>query len=413
MEIYSRSEFINQIYTYIEIFGDGPQITAAVIEYNKIILRDNIGCNFFRAEDRKITSVTVAEDKDLKPAQKGRYVKICFETPDPVKRISLEESYHSGLGFRGSKKYVKMDPVLIQQVKDIVAADGAVLSASDKIVSLKRIVPIADDFIRRRFYYREEEKHTSEYLDYNLYLPEDFDIHQTYPLIIFLEDAGKLSDEAELALYQGSGGMIWASKEEQAKHPSIVVAPQYRGTAPTVDDDFNCTWEVDATIRLLCELAERYPVDKTRIYGTGQSMGCMMLCEMNAREPELFAGCLLVAGQWDPQRMVRAKHNNFWIVVSEYDRKAFPGMNAVVEAFEAAGEIVAKGIIDSAGSLEQMEQEVLQVRQEGRHINYTYITGEALIPKGVNARPGAFHENTWRLVYQIEALRDWLFEQKR
>ena len=57
---------------------------------------------------------------------------------------------------------------------------------------------------------------------------------------------------------------------------------------------------VDAGKTTLTERDVYKRQDKNRIYGTGQSMGCMMLCELNIRYPGFFGGCFLVAGQWNP-----------------------------------------------------------------------------------------------------------------
>ena len=54
---------------------------------------------------------------------------------------------------------------------------------------------------------------------------------------------------------------------------------------------------------MLKDLQTRYSVDPDRIYATGQSMGCMSSIVMMLKEPDLFAGALLVAGKWNPELM--------------------------------------------------------------------------------------------------------------
>lgn len=78
---------------------------------------------------------------------------------------------------------------------------------------------------------------------------------------------------------------------------------------------------------LLQDTIENYAVDKTRIYGTGQSQGGMTNIAISDRYPDLFAAQWLVACQWNVQEMVAMKDKKLWITVCEGDNKAFPGMN--------------------------------------------------------------------------------------
>ena len=80
-----------------------------------------------------------------------------------------------------------------------------------------------------------------------------------------------------------------------------MVAPEY--PVITVDDNWNYSHHLDATIALLKDLQTRYSIDPKRIYTTGQSMGCMSSIVMMLKEPDLFAAPLLVAGKWNPSLM--------------------------------------------------------------------------------------------------------------
>lgn len=76
----------------------------------------------------------------------------------------------------------------------------------------------------RQLEYTDEE--TGLTIPYNLYLPENYDESKTYPLVVYIADASVNSDEVTDVLKQ-DGAAVWASKEEQAKHECIVLAPQY------------------------------------------------------------------------------------------------------------------------------------------------------------------------------------------
>gem|GEM_PF-5193299 len=57
---------------------------------------------------------------------------------------------------------------------------------------------------------------------------------------------------------------------------------------------------------------------------------------MAMEHPDLFAACLLVSGQLDPEKCDALAGKKLWIVVSEDDQRAFPGMNALTEYLKTA-----------------------------------------------------------------------------
>jgi len=155
-------------------------------------------------------------------------------------------------------------------------------------------------------------------------------------------------------------------------------------------------------------------VDKNRIYTTGQSQGCMASCEMNILRPELFAASLLVAGQWSPERMAeKCTACTMWILVSHNDAKAFPGMNAVTEAMEAAGAKVGRYVWDGKSSQETFAAAVASAEADTVNVRYTVFEGSTVVPKGKDDNPGNNHMCTWPVVYEIDALKEWLFRCSR
>ena len=93
-------------------------------------------------------------------------------------------------------------------------------------------------------------------------------------------------------------------------------------------------------------------------------------------------------------------------------KKAFPGMNAIAAAMEAAGETVVRASLD-ATDMPSMNRIVKELSQDGYHIHYTCFEGNTVIPEGVEPNGGTHHVNSWRVTYDIEALRDWLFAQHK
>lgn len=247
-------------------------------------------------------------------------------------------------------------------------------------------------------------------LAYDFYAPERIVRGQKYPVVLFLHDAGSCSPDVEAPLMQGTGATVWALESDYGRRPCYVVAPHY----PTVcaNDDFAVTWEADATVELVEALCDQYAIDRTRIYATGQSMGCMMICELLLRNPHFFAGCLLVAGQWDPARMAAARDENLWAVVSGGDVKAFPIMSACFHAMRDAGGLLSVGHVDAKADAAWLDAAIRTQKSANCNLNFTWFEGRSVIPDGLPDNPGLHHVCTWRKAYDIKALREWLFEQR-
>ena len=230
---------------------------------------------------------------------------------------------------------------------------------------------------------------------------------KTYPMVVFIPDASANINDVTTPLFQGNGATVWTSKAEQRKHECIVLAPQY--TADLVErlgmmttDEHVWTPGLELVSELIFDVAQRLQVDRARIYGTGQSQGCMANIAIAERYPDLFAAQLLVAGQWDVEEMTALKDKKLWIVVCEGDTKAFPGMNAAVERWRSLGANVAVGekFLDSKAPLVELNKELKALEAKGADINYTVFAG-------------GNHMYTWSFAYDLDALRDWLFKQSR
>ena len=246
-------------------------------------------------------------------------------------------------------------------------------------------------------------------LKYNLYIPKNYNANQSYPLVLFIHDAGVVSKNPLITLIQGLGAVIWATPAEQTKHECFVLAPQY----PTVivNDYFEAKPHLDATVNLVKAVVSQYNVDRNRLYTTGQSMGCMTSIEMMIRNPDLFAAALLIAGQWDATRMSVLANTNMWIVVSERNPRAFLGMNASMVALEAAGAKISRATWNGRASAEEFAVEVGKMIAEGNNIKYTVFANGTVVPEELPDDYRNNHIYTWQVAYTIEGLRDWLFSQ--
>ena len=246
-------------------------------------------------------------------------------------------------------------------------------------------------------------------LPFNLFIPPEHE--KPLPLVVFMHDMGNVSEETDRTLKQGIGALVWADDREQEKRPCFVLAPQY--PEKSAFDNYTVGWCADATIDLIRYVCATQNIDPNRIYGTGQSMGTMMLCELMLRNAGFFGGFFLTAGQWDPKRMGAIRDENVWIMVSENDDRAFPIMGACMQAVEAAGGKVARGHIDAKADDDAKAAFCREVLAQGANIQFTWLDGNSVLLPGTEIFPAVQHMHTWKWAYLFEPIREWLFEQKR
>lgn len=388
-----------------EVFGEGQKTIAVAVEYDTDIDAKSVGIEVFEVEERTIVDAYVSSSTERINTGHGRYVILELDRFDPDCKTVVTKPKKGG--GPGSFANVVTPRPIAAQVGTIKTQAGVEYPAQAPVAATAVINLVVDDFQVFTYHLADGKK-----VDYNLYIPKNVEPGKEYPLVYFIADAGMLSFDMSVTLAQSLGATVWATPEEQVKHPCFVLSPQFHGPESLVQDDFSCTWEVDAAYELVKHIMDVYPIDKKRVYGTGQSMGCMTTCELSARDPELYGGCLLVGGQWNPERMKAAKKNKIWISISSGDEKAFPGMNDIAAAFEAEGETVIRADLD-ATDMPAMNRIVRELSQDGYHIHYTCFEGNTVIPEGVEPNGGNHHVNSWRVTYDIEAIRDWLFEQHK
>lgn len=239
---------------------------------------------------------------------------------------------------------------------------------------------------------------------YNLFVPENYDPSVAYPLVLFVHDAGALSEDVTHTLYQGTGAISFASPEDQAKHPCFVLAPQYSRVMEDAGSD-----QAVATFELLEKLCCDYNIDRRRLYNTGQSMGGMFALSTNIVHPDLFAASYLVACQWDVSEFYRFATKPMWIVVAEGDPRAYPGMQAGCEAWAAAGAKISEAQWDGSYMSDEYAADVEAMLAEDANIRFVHFElGTVNSSEFGGAKE---HMATWPVAYRISGIRDWLFEQ--
>ncbi|MBP2656149.1 MAG: esterase [Firmicutes bacterium] len=409
----SSSGHIKGATAITEVFGDGQKISAVALEYDAPIDTAKLKPSDFTVAGKNIIKIyaNTKAEKAIKGVS-GKYVILELATPmieqkmegDLEKPLNHDEkSEPKGimngpqLGSRPDKQpSITLLAANIKQLGNVTTAAGEIYDAtSNMITSTKTINLVVDDF--KQLVYKDP-KYNNKSLMYNLYVPKNYDPAKKYPLVLFIHDAGAVSDNPTTTLTQGLGAVIWATPSEQAKHECFVLAPQY--TTVIADDNSQTTEQMDITVDLLKNLEKQYSIDTTRLYNTGQSMGGMTSIAMDIKYPDLFAASLLVACQWDSEKVKPMAKKNLWIVVSEGDNKAYPGMNAITDVLKSQGATVSYGTWSAQSNTLKMKKNVDKMLKANCNVNYTVF-------KNGN------HRYTWQYAYTIEGIRDWVFTNKR
>lgn len=194
---------------------------------------------------------------------------------------------------------------------------------------------------------------------YLLFLPDNYDQREQWPLLLFLHGAGERGDDLELVKKHGPPKLV----ETQKDFPFVVISPQC---------ERNRRWNATRLTVLVDDVVQKYNVDEDRIYVTGLSMGGFGTWALAAEQPERFAAIVPICGGGEPLWARLLKEVPVW---------AFHGAK------------------DTVVPLERSEEMVDAVKNRGGNARLTVY-------------PEAGHDS-WTETYDNPELYEWLLEQQR
>jgi predicted peptidase len=283
------------------VLGDGQKLTAVALEYNTTIDAAKIDAKAFTVEARTITKAYAnISAATAEAGVDGRFVILELSPDDANAPL-----YIMGRG-PGTAPTHKQATAAVAQIAALTAKDGSAVApaaaTTDRAINL-----VVDDFNQAEF--KDEE--TDDTLKYNLFIPKNYDKSKSYPLVLFMHDAGVTSPDPMMTLVQGLGPTAFANDTDQTKHEALVLAPQF--SRQVVNDKSEASSDLDTTINLIKWLMTQYSIDANRLYTTGQSGGGMMSIAMMLKYPDVFAAAFLVACQWSEQIVAPLSKNKMWI----------------------------------------------------------------------------------------------------
>ena len=142
-------------------------------------------------------------------------------------------------------------------------------------------------------------------LKYLLYTPDEK--KESYPVIFYLHGAGERGDNVEKVKKHGPPKLV----AEGRRFPFIIVSPQ----CPSGQ-----YWRSLHLISFIEEIVNEYPVDRNRIYLTGNSMGGYGTWHLAIDYPDLFAAIAPICGGGDPSQAFKIKDLPVWAFHGENDQ---------------------------------------------------------------------------------------------
>ncbi len=192
--------------------------------------------------------------------------------------------------------------------------------------SMQKTEPMAGQHARRF----EKKVQVTAAMDYLLYLPGKVPPSgKRWPLMLFLHGAGERGDELEVVKRNGPPMRVAEGKE----FPFMIASPQ----CPK-DISWSDPSQIIALNALIDELVATYPIDESRIYLTGLSMGGFGTWSLATTYPERFAAIAPICGGGTRMTPRRLGQMPIWVFHGAKDKVVPIGLSQeMVDALKKKG----------------------------------------------------------------------------
>lgn len=239
---------------------------------------------------------------------------------------------------------------------------------------LAGIASAADDYAAKSF------TGAQGVLPYRMLAPAEPKAGATYPLVIVLHGAGERGTDNQKQLVHG--GALFLDANNRRKFPAFVVFPQCPQDKRWVEVDWGDpkphqqpkepSVPMALLLDLLPSLITSLPIDPTRVYVMGLSMGGFGTWDIAARRPNGFAAAVPICGGADDSTAPLLAKLPVW-------------------AFH--------GALDSTVKVGRTRSMIAALKQAGGTPKYSEL-------------PGVQH-NAWGAAFAEPDLLPWMFAQKR
>jgi len=168
---------------------------------------------------------------------------------------------------------------------------------------------------------------------YVVFVPQSYEYGgtETYPLILYLHDAGERGHDGYRQVQTGLGPAVTG---KQYTFPFITLFPQSeKGEWQPASDDLN------QALDALAEVKKIFRVDTKRLYLTGVGSGGLGTWHLAAEHPELWAAIAPISAQGYPEKAALMKNIPCWCfqAQAEYFTDRVERARAMIQALKDAG----------------------------------------------------------------------------
>ena len=169
-----------------------------------------------------------------------------------------------------------------------------------------------------------------KWLDYLLYLPDDYVPDRKSPLLLFLHGRGESNGPLAVVKTWGPPRLV----AEGHRLPYVIASPQ----CPPSPSSWSQAAEQLKLTKLLAYLQQTYQIDEGRMYLTGLSMGGSGAWLWAGTHPDTFAAVVPICGRGNPADAEKLKDVPIWVWHGLRDSAVPPSTSQeMVNAIRQAG----------------------------------------------------------------------------
>lgn len=165
-------------------------------------------------------------------------------------------------------------------------------------------------------------------LNYRLFKSKEMKEGEKYPLVLTFHGSSSCGDDNISQLKERRGPLEIMDYTERKSVKAFILSPQcpsgqawvntpWYGKSHTMPKD--PAFAMKMTLALLDKLIKDLPIDKSRIYVTGLSLGGFGTWDVIQRKPTLFAAAMPVCGGGDTAEAAALKKMPIWIFHGDND----------------------------------------------------------------------------------------------
>ncbi|HEY5229547.1 MAG TPA: hypothetical protein VIJ11_01485 [Galbitalea sp.] len=297
----------------------------------------------------------------------------------------------------------------VQQNFDLTFSDGTLRASRQPFGLINTVNPLVDEYTFAQF-----SKPGFEPLHYRMFQPTASKTNHwpavLYPLVLTLHGYGEAGSDNRIQLEANQLSTAFAEPSWQAAHPAFVVSPQL---VSGDDPAWIGTHVQNSLLALIAQLEARYPIDRSRIYVVGLSIGSFGAWQLVERSKSTFAAAIFDSGGGYAYSIAPMAHFPLWNVQSLDDDTVsyFTSIDAAAALKKAGATIIHH---QYPGNLPLSEAEAAAQAEwnaaKAAHTN-TLFTSFAAGTTGMPGQPTVGPHASWIDLFRNPVYLRWLFSQ--